>query len=763
VWSILLLAAVVAVLLHQALFTARGLVPADGVLSALPWARVVNTPPSNRLLADQYATFLPVRQFLHDEFRRGHFPLWNPHLAAGMPSVASMQIAAFYPINLLLLPVGPFIAAGYAAFAKLLLAGFFTMLYMRQQGIAAPAALASGLVYTLSGFMIVWLGHPHVNAAVVLPLLLYFVDRQVSNVSGSKAWVGLALAYAATLLGGHPPTTVHITLVVACYIAFRLFQARREVRLHHAALCLVAVAAGVLVAAPQLLPYAEYYRESSSPLSTEALGRWASHLTPGTLAHFLMPYLAGSPQAGFEHLEAALGLGPIDNFNERTGYIGVLPLFLAAVALFRCWRRSPVVVFHAGAVAVSLLIVYGVPPWPAVMHGLPILNGINHQRLLLVVDFGAAVLSGFGLDALMRSDARGTHRRLAIGFACAVAVALAGLWNVVGPGLALLDAAARAFLMGQVWILAGGVTVAVVMTIRQLPSRAAGALAVAWIALDLLLFGMGYNPAIPQDKYYPTTDGIRRLQDDPSRFRILGLGPVLPPNTAAVYGLDDVRGQDFMTIRRYEELITGRAGEFSFYGGTADLPPSFPLLNVKYVLVPDRLPAAPAGFELTYDREIAIYRNAHVANRALVVFHCEVERNPTTILDRVRSGSFDATETLLLEEEPERRAVSVDPGIPAGEATITAYEPDRVLVEARLPRPGFLVLQDTYYPGWRAFADGRELPILRANYAFRSVALPAGTTRVEFRYQPLSFRAGVLLSIVTSGLLAIGCVARRKA
>jgi hypothetical protein len=336
------------------------------------------------------------------------------------------------------------------------------------------------------------------------------------------------------------------------------------------------------------------------------------------------------------------------------------------------------------------------------------------------------------------------------------------LWNAIGLGVALLDPSARAFLTAQVWIVVGSVAIAVVLTVRQLPARAAGALAVVWIAVDLLLFGAGYNPAISPDKYYPSTDGIRMLQEDPSRSRILGLGPVLPPNTAAVYGLDDVRGQDFTTVRRYEELISGQAGDFSFFGGTADLPPSFPLLNVKYVLVPARIPTAPAGFELVYDREIAIYRNTHVADRALVVFNHEVDRNPAVILGRVRSGSFDPTKTLLLEEEPVRPGPAVDSGIPAGGARITTYETDRVIVEARLPRSGFLLLQDAYYPGWRAFADGRELPVLRANYAFRAVALPAGTTHVAFLYQPLSFRAGVLLSIVTCGLLAIGWGVTRR-
>ena len=78
-----------------------------------------------------------------------------------------------------------------------------------------------------------------------------------------------------------------------------------------------------------------------------------------------------------------------------------------------------------------------------------------------------------------------------------------------------------------------------------------------------------------------------------------------------------------------------------------------------------------------------------------------------------------------------------------------------MVVEARLPRPGFLLLLDNHYPGWRAFADGRERPIQRADYTFRAVALPAGSATVEFLYQPRSFRIGVAVSLSMVAFLTL--------
>ena len=747
------LAAVLGVLLHASLFTGRGLVPADGILTGLPWARSFHARPSNYLLADQYAAFLPAQQFVSDELRHGRFPLWNPHLACGVPSLASMQLAMLYPIHLLLAPLGPFDASEIAAFLKLLLAGAFTMLYLRQLGASSLAGLAAGLVYSLSGFMIVWLGHPHTNGAVLLPLLLYFVERQLAEPLRLRPWIGFACAYATMLLGGHLPTALHITVVVSLYFGFRLVERGRRSRLRRSLAGLASLAAGAALAAPQLLPYLEYYALSSSALATASLDRWASHLEPATLVHFLLPFLSGAPHLGFEHLAESLGLGDVDNFNERTGYVGVFTWFLVGVALVRARTRA--VAFHAALAAGALLIVYGVPPLPAVIHALPIANGVNHQRLLLVIGFSAAVLAGLGLDVLLRADPDARPRRLALAFAAALALALGLVGIFIAPGFSRLDAASRAFLASQPWLLVVGAIAAFLVTLRRLPGRAIAVVAIGSLAADLLWFGIGYNPAILREQYYPATDAIRVIARDPARFRVLGLSTVLTPNTAAVYGLDDARGTDFTTLRRYEELITGGAGSFFFYRSAEGPPESFPLLNVKYVLVAERLAADPEGFELAYDGEIAIYRYTRVADRALIVFDHEVERDPAAILARVRSGTFDPSQTVLFEEPPAVVPDAADPSVPAARARILSYEPDRVVVEASLPRPGFLLLLDNHYPGWHAFAAGRELPIHRADYSFRAVALASGTTTVEVSYRPLSFRIGVAASLVTAGLLAI--------
>lgn len=90
-----------------------------------------------------------------------------------------------------------------------------------------------------------------------------------------------------------------------------------------------------------------------------------------------------------------------------------------------------------------------------------------------------------------------------------------------------------------------------------------------------------------------------------------------------------------------------------------------------------------------------------------------------------------------------------------GEATIKLYQNNRVEISARLSEPGILVLTDAFYPGWKVFVGGKEQKVLRANYLFRGVELPAGDRMVEFIYEPDSFKLGLIISLLTVGLLVI--------
>jgi hypothetical protein len=561
------------------------------------------------------------------------------------------------------------------------------------------------------------------------------------------------------LLGGHPPTMVHVTVFTGIYFLFRLIEHRREQPLPQAGLGLGALVLGFLLAAPAIVPFLEYYHHSSEGLSAQVLQRTTNHLPLNTLVLFLFPHLSGSPVAGFEETMLRLGIGKLlPNFNERTGYVGVLPLLFALYAVVG--RRCRLTVFYASTALVSLLIIYGLPPLPALLGALPVLRDINPTRLLMVLGFSLAVLAGLGWDRFQREENRRLKFWAVTGFWLAIGLVLLWYWHRVGPRWNNLDAARRSFLEPQFFMLVGAVAASGVLLLPSLQrQRGLGTVIIlGWTAVDLLVFGKDYNSAIPRDYYYPATPAIQWLKQDPANFRIWGEKAVLIPNTAEVFGLKDARGCDFTTVRRYEELIKGQAGEFFFYNRGLGLPKPFSLLSVKYVLDFRSLAPDPARFELVYSNEISIYRYRAFRERALAVFDYQVDRDPVAILSRVRSGTFDPERVLLLEEEPgqSRTLSGIQIPAPGTNATmrIVSDEPDEVKIEAFMPRPGFLLLLDTWFPGWLATVNGRPEKIYRANYNFRAVELPAGESTVQFVYRPGSFRLGIVLGAISLAVLA---------
>jgi SAM-dependent methyltransferase len=102
----------------------------------------------------------------------------------------------------------------------------------------------------------------------------------------------------------------------------------------------------------------------------------------------------------------------------------------------------------------------------------------------------------------------------------------------------------------------------------------------------------------------------------------------------------------------------------------------------------------------------------------------------------------------------------------AGAVRIAGYEPEHVILDAQLTRPGAVILNDFYAPGWTATVDGVPARIYRANALVRGVLAQAGTHRVEMRYQLPRLRAGLAVSgasLLACALLVASAAFRRKA
>jgi hypothetical protein len=160
--------------------------------------------------------------------------------------------------------------------------------------------------------------------------------------------------------------------------------------------------------------------------------------------------------------------------------------------------------------------------------------------------------------------------------------------------------------------------------------------------------------------------------------------------------------------------------------------------------------------------EVEVYENLKALPRAWFVSRAAIGPSEE-VLETIKTGrmkdgtAFDPAKTVLFEKGGVRNRENLQIEEPAGaEVKVTKYEPQRIELETRNGRPGFLVLSEVYYRGWEAWIDGRREPVERANYALRGVAVPAGEHRVEFVFRSHSFRTGAFWSLLGLLLLLVG-------
>jgi hypothetical protein len=140
--------------------------------------------------------------------------------------------------------------------------------------------------------------------------------------------------------------------------------------------------------------------------------------------------------------------------------------------------------------------------------------------------------------------------------------------------------------------------------------------------------------------------------------------------------------------------------------------------------------------------------------RARLYSRWQVVTNMDAELQMLADPKFDPEETVLISEPVPNAAPSAT-NAPAGEVQITDYAPKRVQLKADATTGSVLLLNDRFDPDWHVFVDGKEAPLLRANYIARGVFVPAGSHQIEFRFAPHSPALYVSFAAIAAGLVLL--------
>lgn len=732
---LLLLAALVA-FYFPGLLPGRILLPVDILCSALPWsatAGCAGVTPANPIISDQVFQFFPWRSVV----RAGGWGavFWNPYNFGGSPLLANGQSALLYPPNWLHLLLPPAWSYVLLAMLRTALALGFTWLFARRH-VSAPAAALAAAAYGFSYTFVFSLGFPLGDAVSLMPALFWALD--------ARRWWALAAATALELLAGQPETALVVFLAAGAYFLAR-WPSRCDLLRAAGAVLL-----GALVAAPQIFLLLQYLGQS-------AASRLRAEYNPlfysaHTLLEFLTPEFFGTSS-------------PAQRWaSNEGGYFGFLPALLVlgwALSSPRKAARNPFLWIFLG----SLAFIYRVPPLAWLLQ-LPHLRTIFVTKFWAGATFAGAMLAAFAWDDFLERRIR---------FSLLLLLSLAG-------GLLLLFARwhfrdfinALGLVSFENWVL---LKFGFFLALSLLALRFRPSLAVVVLLVESYVYLGRYNTAAPVSLLYPRTPVVDFLRRDPERARIMGDG-VLPPNTSAVFGLEDVRGYDAVTSWAYFRYMTAIDPSFPdlwprlnlnaaapnretlylrdrferplqewgrgyrdflrrvYYWNDrlarVERPALLDLLNVKYFLVSHggKPPPGTENYRLAYSGEVDAWENPNRLPRAFVVSAWEPVADEESALTAIRHPNFDPRKTAILCCGPPNPPLPTPNPQEFRAAEILSYTAGEVVIRAT--GPGALVLADASYPGWRA----EGYAIYRADYLFRAVLLPAGAHTLRFYYRP---------------------------
>ena len=691
---------------------------------------------------DIYTYFYPNVLYALDSLARGDGLLWNPYQDCGQPFFAISMTGLLYPVNWVFAALPREAALLASIVLNLGIAGLGAWWLGREMGLGRPAALAGALAFAY-GVSALWLAawSPiHIAPYAWMPVALAALERLLRAPSARHGAL-LGVVLTLQLLPGYPQTSVFTYQVIALRVLWELATARVPRPGVLAASLVFGMAVPPFLAAVQFLPSLELAGESvrTVPLRSEEIG----------------------PGVGLTGLRASVGQGFL-----LQGPLTLTSLAVAALGLTNRATRRLCLLYLAVAAASALLALGDATPlWPAYRR-LPGGGAFRGpERFLWVTSLALAVACGLGVEAALRRGGWRSRVGAALGLAAAVAL-FAAL-----PSHTVLDSE---------WVLLTVVIAAIVAAAcsRRLTAPAGVTIAVA-LAVNTLLIGGSFQNHRVGDLYggkAAVLERVRARWTPQDRVLVVGFQNGFDADFSLMHkiaslnrlpSIFDYEGQASLRYAQYFTFMrTGRplATVYDWYRPPGFILPAglrrplFDLTAARYVIIDQGIDGTTAALgdtapEIFRDGPVRVYENRQALPRAFFV--PRMGRVPDDqVLPMLADGRVDPRRLALVGVVDDTAGTGAG-GDGAGHASIVRDDPQTVAVAVEADAPGFLFLADQYAAGWTAEVDGKRAEILRANHAFRLVAVPAGRSQVVFRYRPRSLWIGAAVSLATALVVAL--------
>lgn len=673
--------------------------------------------------SDAWHSSIANKYNLSERLKKNRLPVWSSEIGMGYPTLAEGQTGVFFLPNLIFLKFLPFsLAFNMLLSTSLVFTSFGTYLFLRSLNLRKPSSLYGTLIFPISAFFILHVQHINlIQAASFIPWFFYLSNTYFKSRKTTTLLV-LSFLLSQQIFAGHFQTTFYSLVALAIYQAVKSNFFKKNFFL--AIKLSLAIGLAISLSAIQLLPSFEFLQNSTRQSNPRKILETFPY-RPINLLQFLDPYILGNPKFGTYPVWEE---GRWSVFWETTVYIGVVPLILATAVIFvnlksRTKYRREITAFAVLIVLTVLFAlgkdsplhpVFSIPPFS--MFRVP-------SRALIFTTFALIVISSIYIDKIAK------RKLLYFAVLLVSTVELAAkFWNynpitpardwVTPPQVAQYLKTTGA--TGRVY------------TIEN--NR-------AW---NKVFLNEGWEKNF---EYYNFARNA------------------LEENSNLIFDINHFSVNSPLITRRYSyKLLLTRRG-FSFddevVRANEGALTSLAADGVEFLISPYPIesPHVEKAFETTHKGDkMFVFKNLKYKSGFFITSNFQVKKNVPEILETYVSKNFNPQQEIILEKNHENNPTLKDWKIIS--QTVSSRE---IKIETGTTGSGFLVINQNYDPGWKAFVNGNETKILPANINQMAILVPNGNTTVEIKYEPFSLKIGSFISAVSFvALVTLAFVAKKS-
>ncbi len=722
------------------------------------WGYTTGVPVKNTKLSDAVSLFYPPKTLAVNLIKKGELPLWNAYMFGGYPLLAGAQFGLLFPTMIFYLIFQAPVAWTLQTMSQPILACFFMYLLLRHLRLDKLPSIFGSIGFGFGGFTILWMQwNTQAATALFLPILILLLDKYL--ISKNIRWgVLFSIFLCFQIFAGYLPI---LPFTMLSLLVWYIFRSKSKFNLR----VIFFVILGILLSAVYLLPVTELIQISQRKVET--LGPAGPFTPPENFINLIAPDFFGNDATGNfwgrgDHMDATL-------------YAGITTLILAFFGIRNFFHK--IEIKFVLCLLVIAVIISTSNPLSAFLYKLGLWGGssMTMNRVNFMINFSLSLLGAYGILAVKKSRLSLKPVIIMItiilGIIAGLFISKEILYNAlntttvnaeINNWLLRVNISLRNLILPSVLIIFFFLLFFLINKTGRIKYLSVN-IFIFVLIIELFRFGLKFNTFSTPSFIYPQTP-ITNFLDKYPNDRFISEQNILPANMWVAYRFSSLQGYDGVYPLNTAKLLAVadsdniNATPMTRWGVLQNFNSKIlDESNTRFLLTlkkdetgkPDsngkvnpkfNIPKYNKVFE---DKEVVILENSQSFPRVYLTTKV-IKTSDEETLKLLIDENFSAKDTSITNdfEFINRSGENLESNL--------EYIPitnSHTIIKAASNIDAYLVILDSFYPGWKASIDGKPSDIYRTNYNFRGMFLPKGDHTIELTYAPKSLKYGLITSL----------------